>query len=283
MRVLCIGSGLVASRFAAIARSQGHHVLGTTTTESKMASLAEVFDGARLLVGSDGPAVAAAAEDCDAVVVTAGPSAQQAMSVEDRAATYEEILVGTARSVVSVPGEPQLVMLSALSVYGHAADHLEVIDEDAPTTDSDDPSPAMFLAAERTYRDAAAARTTILRCADIYGDSDPPIEAKVKMAHEHLGGSVPFGAEALFYRVHVADVAAAVLFALERRLVGTFNLTHSAVPASNRELFDAVGAAQALPGLEFRDEIAAPTRPISVQRLAEAGFTAEVTQPFAAG
>lgn len=280
MRILCIGSGLVASRFATIARSHGHHVVGTTTTESKLGLLREVFDEARLLVGSDAAAVAAAAVGCDAVVVTAGPSAQQAMSVQDRAATYEEILVGTARSVVAVPGGPRLVMLSALSVYGHAADDLDLIDEDAPTTDSHDPSPAMFLAAERTYRDAAAGRTTILRCADIYGDSDPPIEVKVKMAHDHLGGSVPFGAEALFYRVHVADVAAAILFALESRVVGTFNLTHSAVPATNKELFDAVGAAQGLPGLEFRNEIAAPTKPISVQRLADAGFAADKTEPF---
>ena len=283
MRILCIGSGLVASRFATIARSEGHQVVGTTTTESKLESLADVFDEAKVLVGSDATAVRAAAVGCEAVVVTAGPSAKQAMSVEDRAATYEEILVGTARGVVTVPDEPHLVMLSALSVYGHAADHLELIDEDAPTTESADPSPAMFLAAERTYRDAAGARTTILRCADIYGDADPPIEAKVKMAHEHLGGSVPFGAEALFYRVHVADVAAAILFALGSGLFGTFNLTHPGTPATNQELFDAVGAAQGLPGLEFRNEIAAPTKPVSVGRLADAGFVAEMTEPFTVG
>ena len=280
MRILCIGSGLVASRFATIARAAGHVVIGTTTTESKLGSLDATFDEARLLVGSDARAVADAAGGCDAIVVTAGPSAQQAMSVEDRAATYEEILVGTARSVVAVPGTPQVVMLSALSVYGHAADHLDVIDEEAPVTESDDPSPAMFLAAERTYRSAAGDRTTILRCADIYGDSDPPIEVKVKMAHDHLGGSVPFGPDALFYRVDVADVAAAILFSLRAGIVGTFNLTHPDVPASNRDLFDRVGAAQGLPPLEFRDEIAAPIRPISVSRLADAGFTVERTQAF---
>ena len=280
MRILCIGSGLVATRFAALARAGGHKVIGTTTTASKLESLTEVFDEAALLVGADADAVARAARDCSAVVVTAGPSAQQAMSVEDRAATYEEILVGTARSVTALDGDPHIVMRSALSVYGHAADHLEVIDEDSPVTDSDDPSPAMFLAAERTYRDAAAQRTTILRCADIYGDSDPPIEAKVAMAHQHLNGSVPFGADALFYRVDVADVAGAILHSLQSGLVGTFNLTHAEVPATNRELFDRVGEAQGLPPLEFRDEIAAPSRPISVDRLAETGFTTSATEAF---
>lgn len=282
MRVLCIGSGLVGSRFGQMAREAGHTVVGTTTTPEKVDGLAGVFDEVRVLRGADADAVADAAIGCDAVVVTAGPSAAQAMTREDRAASYREILVETARSVVAAPGDPHLVMLSALSVYGDAANHLAVIDEDAPTTDSDDPSPAMFLAAERTYRDSAVGRTTVLRCADIYGAEDPPVEAKVKMAHEMLGGSVPFGGEALFYRVAVADVAAAVLFSLEHDLVGTFNLTHAAVPASNRELFDRVGSSQGFGPLEFRDEIAAPSAPISTERLRAAGFTPSATEAFTA-
>jgi nucleoside-diphosphate-sugar epimerase len=282
VRLLCIGSGLVGSQFAAAARAGGHSVVGTTTTPDKVGPLGEVFDEVRLLRGGDAPAVADAAAGCEAIVVTAGPSAARAMTREDRAATYREVLVDTARSVVSVPGDPHLVMLSALSVYGNAADHLASIDEDAPTTDADDPSPAMFLAAEGTYREAAGERTTILRCADIYGADDPPVEAKVRMAHEVLGGSVPFGGEALFYRVAVEDVAAAILFALERRLVGTFNLTHAEVPASNRELFDRVGAAQGFGPLEFRDEIAGPCAPVSTDRLRSAGFVPSATRAFTA-
>jgi nucleoside-diphosphate-sugar epimerase len=212
-------------------------------------------------------------------VVTAGPSAAQAMSRDDRMATYHDVLVKTAESVTGIAGNPHLVMLSSLSVYGHAADHLEVIDESAPTTDSDDPSPANFLAAEQTYLERAGGRSTVLRCADIYGDADPPIEAKVKMAHDLLGGSVPFGGEALFYRVDVGDVARAIHFALQNHLTGVFNLTHPEVPATNRELFDAIGAQQGHPPLEFRDEIAAPTRPIDTARLRAAGFDTSATAP----
>ncbi len=280
MRILCIGSGLVGSRFGALARAAGHTVMGTTTTPEKLETLAGTFDEVALLRGSDRDAVAEAAEGCDAVVVTAGPSAAQAMSREDRQASYHEVLVETARSVASLPGGPRLVMLSALSVYGNAADGLDVIDENSPTTDSDDPSPAMFLAAERTYLDVAEQRTTILRCADIYGADDPPIEAKVRMAHEMLGGSVPFGGEALFYRVSVDDVAAAVVFALEAGLHGTFNLTHGDTPATNRELFDRIGAAQGFDPLDFRDEIAAPSKPISIARLLAAGFDPANTEAF---
>jgi len=278
MRILTIGSGLVGSRFASLAREGGHHVIGTTTTGARLAEVAEVADEARLLVGSDADAVEEAARACDAIVVTAGPAAARAMTREDRAASYREVLVGTAGSVVATSGSPRLVMLSSLSVYGDAADGLDVIDEDAPTTSSDDPSPSNFLAAERTYLDAAGERTAVLRCADIFGADDPPIEAKVRMAHEMLGGSVPFRGDALFYRVHVDDVAGAILHALDTGVSGVFNLTHEQVPPTNRELFDTIGTAMGFAPLTFRDEIASPARPISSRRITGTGFVLSATE-----
>ena len=272
MKVTVIGSGLVGAEVGRRLRADGHHVVGTTTTPEKVATLGEAFDEVLVLRGSDAEAVRAAVDGADAVVVTAGPAAARAMSVADRAATYRDVLVGTAESVVAAGGNAQLVMLSSLSVYGDAADALDEVDEDAPTSSSDDPSPRNFLAAESTYRNGAPDRTCIFRCADIYGAGDPPIEVKVRMAHEVLGGSVPFTGDALFYRVDVADVVDAILFALDRRLVGTYNLTHAEVPPSNREVFDAVGANQGFEPLGFRDELLAPARPISVDRLAAAGF-----------
>ena len=194
------------------------------------------------------------------------------MTVEQRRRTYRQVLVDTAESVASVPGTPHLVMLSSLSVYGDAANHLDRIDEDAPLTDSDDPSPSRFQEAERTYRAAAADRLTVFRCADITGGEDPPIADKVRMAHQVLGGSVPFHDEALFYRVHMLDVVDAVKYALDHDVVGTFNLTHPEVPPRMSDYFDAVSALDGLPPLEYRNELRAPTVPVSVDRLLATGF-----------
>lgn len=272
-----IGSGLVGAELGHRLRMAGHRVTGTTTTPEKVDGLREAFDDVRVLRGTDAAAVSQAVAGAAGVVVTAGPSAARAMSREDRQATYRDVLVGTAESVVAAGGTGRLVMLSSLTVYGDAADHLDVVDEDAPVTDSTDPSPANFLAAERVYLDGAGDRTCILRCADIYGAADPPIETKVKMAHEVMAGSVPFRGDAPFYRVHVLDVVRAAMFALEQNLTGVFNLTHPGVPATNRELFDSIGADLGFGPLEFRDEIAAPARPISAERLRAAGFELEHT------
>ena len=279
MKVLVIGAGLVGTLVGTRLRELGHEVVGTTTTPAKVDGLREQFDDVLVLRGSDRAAVAAAATGCDAVVVAAGPSAQRAMTPEDRAASYQEILVDTADSVVAAGGSPYLVALSSLSVYGGAANHLPEVTEDSPVTDSTDPSPTMFLAMERVYlappgSGGAGDRACVFRCGDIFGAGDPPIEDKVAMAHQYLGGSVPFSGDALFYRLAVDDAVDAIVHAIDSRLTGLHNLTHPEVPPTNARLFDAISASRDLPPLVYRDEIASPTKPISVERLTASGFVA---------
>ena len=279
MKVLVIGAGLVGTEVGARLKALGHEVSGTTTTPGKVEGLREHFDEVYVLRGSDREAVAAAVAGHDAVVVAAGPNAQSSMTPEERAVTYREILVDTAESVVAAGDAPYLVALSSTSVYGNAQDDRAEVTEDGPVTDSADPSPSMFLAMERTYlappeSGGAGDRAVVFRCGDIFGAGDPPIEAKVAMAHQYLGGSVPFSGDALFYRLAVEDAADAIVHALEKRITGLHNLTHAEVPPTNAALFDAISAAQGLPPLVYRDEIASPKRPISVARLAESGFTA---------
>ena len=276
MRVLVVGAGLVGRELAARLTAQGHEVVASTTTEAKVDGLREVAAEVHVLRGSDAEKVAKAAAGADAVVVCAGPDARRAMTAEERAATYDEVLVQTARSVVAgAPDTARVVALSSLSVYGDAADGLEEVTEEAPTTDAPDASPQKFQEMERVYLERG--RTTVFRCADIFGGSDLPIEEKVRFAHTVLGGSVPFTGDALFYRVSVEDVLAAVEHALARDLDGVFNLTHAGVPVSNRERFDGISASLGFPPLVYRDELKAPAVPISVDRLADAGFVTTAT------
>ena len=277
MRVLILGAGLVGTELARDLRTAGHTVVGTTTTESKVESLREVCDEVHVLRGVDTELVAAAAAGADAVVVAAGPNAQRAMTADERAASYHDVLVATAESVVAAK-PPYVIALSSLSVYGDASDHLREVTEDSPVTDSTDASPTKFLQMERTYLEALPGQVCVFRCADIYGAGDPPIEVKVKMAHDYLKGSVPFDADALFYRVNVVDVVGAIEHALDKRITGVFNLTHDGVPATNGERFDAISAAQGLPPLEYRGELKSPAAPVSVAALAATGFTTQHTK-----
>ncbi len=272
MRVLILGCGFVGKELARALRSEGHWVRGTTTTASKVEELQAICDEVVVLRGNDRQKVHAAAQGCDAVAVCAGPAAARAMSPEERKATYHEVLVETAEAAASAPVSGPVVALSSFSVYGDAANGLASVDEDAPLTAADDASPACFQAAERVYLKEAGSRACIFRCADIYGGEDLPIADKIKMAHQYMKGSVPFEGQALFYRVHVSDVVAAVKFALLHQLRGVYNLTHAEVPPSCQAYFDAVGAQQGLPPLHFRNEIKVPAKPISTARLQATGF-----------
>jgi nucleoside-diphosphate-sugar epimerase len=275
MRVLVLGAGLVGRELASRLTSEGHDVVATTTTPEKVEGLKEVAAEVHVLRGADTEAVAKAAAGADAVVVCVGPDARRAMSAEERRQTYDEVLVQTARSVVSaIPSTAKVVALSSLSVYGDAADGLPEVTEDSPLTDADDASPQCFQEMERTYLGHGA---VVLRCADMFGASDPPIEDKVRFAHTVLKGSVPFSGDALFYRVHVDDVIGAVQHALAHDLEGVYNLTHAEVPASNRERFDQISAEIGFGPLTYRDELKAPAAPISVARLAATGFTTQHT------
>ncbi len=269
MNVLVIGCGLVGSNLARSLRAAGHTVTGTTTTPAKVEGLRTICDEVLVLRGSDRDAVHAAVADADAVAVCAGPSAQRSMTPEDRAQHYQEVLVDTARNVASAPGDAHLVVLSSNAVYGSAADHLDQVTEDAPLSDSADPSPASFRALEDAYD---LERTCIFRCPDIHGPEDLPIEQKVALAHEHLGGSVPFSADGRFYRMHVDEIARAVEFAIEQRLVGVHNLVGDDLPPTNQERFDAIAAEQGLSPLTYRGEIEGPAVRISNAKLHAAGF-----------
>ena len=278
MRVLVIGCGLVGRELASQLKSDGHYVIGTTTSVDKVESLEAYCDEIRVLRGGERDKVHAAAQGCDAIAVCAGPNAKQAMTPEQRRNTYREILVETARSAASAPIDGPVVALSSLTVYGDAANHLNLIDEDAPLTDSEDASPSCFKAAEQVYRSDAPTRHVIFRCSDITGGEDPPIEAKLKMAHDFFGGHVPFEDQALFYRVHQLDVVRAMKHAIYHTMNGTFNLTHEAPAPQNAEFFNAVCDQEGLPRLTFLNQIKAPAQPVSVQRLLETGFTLEFTE-----
>ena len=85
MRILVIGCGLVGTALADRLRGAGHVVVGTTTRAEKVEALLAHCDQVEVLRGSERDKVHRAAADCDAIVVCAGPAAQQAMTPEQRA------------------------------------------------------------------------------------------------------------------------------------------------------------------------------------------------------
>jgi nucleoside-diphosphate-sugar epimerase len=282
MRYFVLGAGLVGLELARELRGAGHEVVGTTTTPAKVDALLEVFDDVRVLKGIDRELIRDALAGVDGVVVSAGPRA--ATDEAERERIYREALVETAESVVWAVRESGMsgpvIAMSSTSVYGGAQNDRDVILEDGPLTEPVSASARNFQAMERIYAEGLPEQSVVLRCTEIYGDDDTPIEVALRGAHEHMGGSLPFAADALLYRTHAREVVAALVHALGAAtastgvpLQGVYNLASAQVPVTNSERFDAVSLGLGLPAFTYLGVIEAPTKPLSVARLAATGFT----------
>ncbi|WP_327000233.1 NAD-binding protein [Dactylosporangium sp. NBC_01737] len=266
MRYVVVGCGNVGMELARRWSAAGHHVLGTTTSPERVAEVGAVCADVVVLRGSDRAAVERATRDADAVVLTVSPRISRAFDARARVREYADTLTASAATAALV--HPRVVFTSSVSVYGAGTG--PVIDESSDLTDDTDASPRNFIAAERAVLPAGA----VIRIPDVYGhprDLDYP--SRVKLAHELLGGSVPFAPDALLYRIDYRDAAAALALVVEAGLVGVYNAVPDAVvPRTNREAFGAICAAQGWPDLTYRAEIRTPVVPVSSAKLRAEGY-----------
>ncbi len=269
MRYVVIGCGNVGMELARRWSAAGHHVVGTTTSAERVAEVGTVCADVAVLRGSDEAAVQRATRDADAVVLTVSPRISRAFDARDRVREYADTLTASAVTVARV--HPRVVFTSSVSVYGAGTG--AVIDESSALTDDEDASPRNFISAERAVLSAPGG--AVVRIPDVYGhprDLDYP--SRVKMAHELLGGSVPFAPDALLYRIDYRDAAAALELVVEAGLAGVYNAVPDAVvPPTNREVFGAICAAEGWPDLTYRAEIRTPVVPVSSAKLRAEGYT----------
>jgi nucleoside-diphosphate-sugar epimerase len=271
MRLLILGAGNVGLEVAARVRAAGGSVVATTTREERLPELRAVADEAVVLVGSDAEGVARAAEGCDAILMSASPPLMKSTTVEERRASYRDVLVTSCESAAAACD--RVVFTSSISVFGDGRQEPgDLITEETPRTTSDEPSSVYFAMAE----DAAlsAPRGAVLRLADVYGHPrDIDFTSRVRLAHQYMGGSVAFARDGLLHRVHVEDVARGILHVLDDGLVGTYHLVPDLRrPPTNGEAFDSLADAAGLPRLEFRGELATPTKQVSSAKIRGTGF-----------
>ncbi|MET7770071.1 NAD-dependent epimerase/dehydratase family protein [Nocardia sp. NPDC005366] len=268
MRYVIIGCGNVGMELARRWTSEGHSVVGTTTSPDRTAELTAVCTEVTVLRGSDRDAVGRAVDGADAVVLTVSPRISRSFDPAQRIAEYADTLTASARTAAAL--HPRVVFTGSISVYGTGRGDL--VDEDTPVTADDDASPREFAAAEAAV--TATPGGAALRIPDVYGhprDIDYP--SRVRMAHELLGGSVPFSAESLLHRIDYRDAAAALAFLVEHGLTGVYNaVPDDRVAPTNEQAFGEICAELGLPPLIFRGEIRTPVVPVSSARLRAAGF-----------
>lgn len=279
MKVLILGMGHVGKALAQKLKSNGHSVVGTTTTPGKVAELELIADEVFVLQGSETEKVRAAATGCDALIVTVAPNVRNTRTVEERHQHYNEVLVKSCASAQAACARS--LFLSSFSVYGDGGEGSSPIDELTPTSNHEEPSSKYYQLAEQQI--LSHPQGCVLRFPDMHGaPGDLSFSQRVKMAHEIFAGKAIFSADAPLYAIHFEDVVDSVYHALEHKLTGIYNVCdNDNVPATNKVVFDAICDDLNLSHLEFLGHIKAPNRKISAQKIYDTGYSVQHGDPNA--
>lgn len=279
MKVLILGMGHVGKALASHLRAQGHTVTGTTTTPEKVEELSAHADAVAVLRGSETDKVMEAAQGAEAIIVTVAPNVKNTRTIEERHQHYQDVLVASCDSARQAC--PRVIFLSSFSVYGDGGDEPGPVTEDTPTANHEEPSSRYYQEAEQQV--LAAGRGCVLRFPDMYGaPGDLSFPERVALCHQYFGGKAIFSADAPLYAIHFEDVVASVIHALEHDLEGIYNVCdNDNLPATNQVVFDAICVAEGLEKLEFLDQIKAPLKRISAERLYATGYRVQHADPNA--
>lgn len=277
MRILILGLGNIGKALAQHLRRDGHEVVGTTTSPGKVNGLKDYVDEVAVLFGHEKDKIKAAAAGCEAIVVTVSPDVQKSRTVEERQAHYREVLVDTCENAASAC--PRVVFASSFSVYGDGGDGEDPIDELTPCANSEEPSSRFYQMAERVV--LGSREGCVLRFPDMYGaPGDLSYPDRIRLAHKFMGGKTIFGPHAPLYCIHYLDVVEAIAHAIREALSGTFNVCDNYnLPHTNKEVFDAICSAEAIERLEFLDQIKAPNRRISADKIYATGYRVQRPDP----
>ena len=279
MKILILGMGHVGKAIAQKLRQSGHTIVGTTTTPAKVADLESLADEVHVLKGNEAEKVKAAAQGCDAIIATVAPNVKNTRTKEEREEQYHQVLELSLENAAAACN--RVLFLSSFSVYGDGGEGTDPISEETPTSNHEEPSSKYYQAAERNALSVEGG--CVLRLPDIYGaPGDMSFVDRVKMAHDYFGGNAIFGPDAPLYTIHFEDVVDAGVHALENGLTGIYNVCDNEnLPASNKVVFDAICDEQGWDRLGFTNQIKAPNRKISADRLYATGYRVKHEDPHA--
>jgi nucleoside-diphosphate-sugar epimerase len=212
MKILVMGAGYVG--MALLPHLHAHEIYLTTTSENKLTHL-KTYSQHVLLLNSDKQGLKEMIEDCDAMVILIAPK---------NGMDYETTYLHTAKLVRSLLEKRKkplyLLYTSSTSVY-------EAIEEEWATEDlvlkPQSSNAKILLEAEKEY--LTHSTTCILRLSGIYGPQREIIERAKRLSGRAISGNQPTN------HIHLEDIIAAIIFCLEKRLTGIYNLANKDHPS----------------------------------------------------
>ena len=208
---LILGAGFSGKAYGHVLAEQGKAVSGTTRSAEKCASLSTLGITPLLFDGTPNDTLLAAIADTDHLVVSIAPDAGDAV---------DPVLSVLGDVLAEAPRLRWIAYLSTVGVYGNHDGAW--VDETTPVAPVSKRSKAR-VEAECQWQDFAARRglpLSILRLSGIYG---PGRNQMVSLAEGRARRLVK--KDQVFNRIHVDDIARALVFLGDREADGIWNIT----------------------------------------------------------
>ncbi|MFK8032681.1 MAG: SDR family oxidoreductase [Hyphomicrobiales bacterium] len=216
--VFIFGLGYSARAFATKMRDNGWQVSGTTRSAEKEEGLRALGFEPFLYNGLPNSAVSAELQSADVILVSIAPDPDGAEAGLPFGG--DPVLRDFASVIKLLPKKPWLGYLSTVGVYGnHDGAWVKETTKCRPVSKRS----RARVAAEQAWIDMADAADFplgIFRLSGIYGPGRNPLEKVARGAGRRIDkpGQV-------FNRIHVDDIATALVSAVEKRAPGIFNIT----------------------------------------------------------
>lgn len=276
MKIAIVGAAYTGLAAAAHLKAAGHQLTVTTTNPQRVPELEKVADRVVIMRGSDRVRMRELLADQDVLLLTmAGGMVERDGKYIMDIDLYRDAYTGTAESVVeSIQAAnklKQIIFTGSWSAYGNAGG-AAVVTEDTPATPAS-PFAQVFIDTEQLLISIQTPqrRVCVYRTGTIYGPQVGYVPRGLRAQTLPMAGqAVPFDGGAPAAIVHRDDVVRALVFAVEHKLSGIYNLIND-VSDTKEQFFGAITEAAHVAPIKWIAPGTGP-RSLSNQKIKDAGF-----------
>ena len=214
MKIAIIGCGFVGIELARKLKEKKHFITATTLKEKKLKDLKNVANKAFILNSKDVELINQIVKENEVIIFSISTN-----SLKEISSSYLDTILAFKSAIFKNKTRKRIIYLSRTKIYG---DHLgKWVDEDAKLLGNDIESKLLKeMENSILFLLNMDCQITIFRCANIYGPN-----RDLKLFFENIyKDKVIENKNYYINMVHRDDVVDAILYSLEKNILGIFNL-----------------------------------------------------------
>ena len=255
-RICIVGIGWLGEELGVALKKLGHHVIGTTTSKTKVDALEKEIDKVKVLKMNDYDVNFL--KECEIVIYTIPPSSSN---------EYSELSCLFLNDVLEINPNATIIYTSSTSVYGNEAREVNEHSLIAPLSDSAKKISEVELYIQQNFKEWA-----IFRMGGLVGGKRHP----VKYLAGRSAVSKPLAPVNLLHREDAVQAILHILSSFER---GVYNLCSENHP-SKKVFYNAIAKQNQMKAIEFDKHDISKDKVVTCSAIKVSGFEFKYTSPY---